>query len=492
MARILIIDDDPAVATGLRVVLISEGYEVEIATTVEEGLALAQAEEFEVVVTDLHWDAPGSRPLDAGTGIKLIEDLHRTKPQVPIVLITARPTTDTTIGAIKAGAFEYVTKPSTNEKEMEEFLAAVRKAAESYRRGVETVHMGKEINSWSEDAIVGRSRVMQDVYKEIGRVAAKPVTVLIRGETGTGKELVARAIKQHSDRAAQPFVVVNCAAIPETLLESELFGHEPGAFTDAKVRRIGRFEQAEGGTIFLDEIGDMSLSTQVKLLRVLQEKSIQRLGGVEPIPVDVRVLAATHRILEAAIQEKQFRSDLYYRLNDAVIMLPPLRDRREDIPDLVDYFMRRYGPQLGAVSTTMPEDAIPLLQEQAWPGNVRELRNVVRKALILARKFPVTKEIVAEVLKQTTMARPTVDQSLSSLVAEVMERAERGETHRAEGDLMDVVERELYSQAIRLARNDQSKAARWLGVSRPTMRDKLIRYGLHPTQAAESVVPEKN
>jgi DNA-binding NtrC family response regulator len=488
MARILIIDDDEAVASALQHVLITEGNQVQVATSAAVGLTRAQEDDFEVVITDLHWEAGGpTKRLDSTKGIQLVEQLHKAKPQVPIVLITAYPTTDTTILAIKRGAYEYVTKP-TNEKEVEEFLATVRKAIASYQRVLPPVEVGAEATSPNE-AIVGKSRLMQNVYKEIGRVANKPVTILVRGETGTGKELVARAVVQYSDRANQPFVIVNCAAIPETLLESELFGHEPGAFTDAKVRRTGRFEQANRGTIFLDEIGDMSMSTQAKLLRVLQERTIQRLGGSETIEVDVRVLAATHRNLELAIQEKEFRSDLYYRLNDAVITLPPLRERREDIPDLVKYFMRRYGPQLGAVSTSIPDDAVEYLQQQPWPGNIRELQNVVRKALILAGQYPVNLDIIHKALSQTNMPRPVTDQTLGTYVSELLSSAERNEIENVETVLMQVVERELYGQAIRLARGDQSRAARWLGVSRPTMREKLIRYGLHPTQHNDPAPP---
>src|SRR5574338_256127 len=222
-------------------------------------------------------------------------------------------------------------------------------------------------------AIVGKSRAMQSIYKEIGRIAATSVTVLIRGDTGTGKELIARAIYQHSDRAAAPFIAINCAAIPEALLESELFGHERGSFTGADARRIGRFEQANGGTIFLDEIGDMNANLQAKLLRVLQEKTIQRVGGRENVPVDVRIIAATHRDLEAAIRERLFREDLFYRLSVVTIKLPPLNQRTDDIPDMVRYFLRRYGPEAGVTAPAIAPEAIAFLQSQTWPGNVREL-----------------------------------------------------------------------------------------------------------------------
>jgi DNA-binding NtrC family response regulator len=305
--------------------------------------------------------------------------------------------------------------------------------------------------------------------------------VLIRGQTGTGKELVARAIYQHSPRADQPFIEVNCAAIPENLLESELFGHEAGAFTDAKVRRIGRFEQADHGTIFLDEIGDMSLNTQTKLLRVLQDKRFHRLGGKEIIEVDVRVIAATHRDLELAIKEKQFREDLYYRLNGAVIHLPLLRERREDIPELVRYFIQRHGGELGPIKPSMPTaEAIAYLQQQPWPGNVRQLSNVVRRALLAATGYPIYCDLVRQVLQQAAPPQAAADQTIAGCVAELLAKARQGEMENVHAVLIETVERQLYAQALGLADGDQTKAAGWLGVSRPTMREKLIRYGLHP------------
>src|SRR5438876_453914 len=318
------------------------------------------------------------------SGMEVIGALRDSKPQLPVILMTGHHTTEAAIEAMKLGAYDYIVKPP----DPAEFLELIEKAVTNSRLMSEPVDMGEA--RFAKDAIIGRSRVMQDVYKQIGRVAAMPVTVLIRGETGTGKELVARAIYQHSDRAEEPFIEVNCVAIPENLLESELFGHEPGAFTDAKTRRIGRFEQANDGTILLDEIGDMSPSTQGKLLRVLQSQTIQRLGGKETIPVDVRVIAATHRNLELAIHEKQFREDLYYRLNHFVITLPPLRDRPEDIPELVRFFVQRYTEELGLPALAMPTpEAMDYLSKQPWPGNVRELRNIVRKALLLSRGYPV-------------------------------------------------------------------------------------------------------
>src|SRR3954471_639068 len=326
--KILLIEDDPGIVMTLRRVLSDEGHTVQIEKRGDSGMAAAQGDAFDVVITDMK--LPGLNGLD------LVRQLHAAKPRMPIILMTAHGTTETAIQATKSGAYDYLLKPF----EIPEFIELVQKALKSSRLMTEPVELGGAGDA--RDGLIGNSRRLQSIYKEIGRIASKPVNVLIRGETGTGKELIARAIYQHSDRAKAPFIAINCAAIPETLLESELFGHERGAFTGAEMRRIGRFEQSNHGTLFLDEIGDMTPGTQVKLMRVLQERCVQRLGGKETIPVDVRVIAATHRDLESAIQQKEFREDLYYRLSVVVISLPPLRDRKEDIPDLIQYFLRRH------------------------------------------------------------------------------------------------------------------------------------------------------
>jgi DNA-binding NtrC family response regulator len=327
---------------------------------------------------------------------------------------------------------------------------------------------------------------MQAIYKEVGRIASKPVNVLIRGETGTGKELIARAIYQHSDRANAPFVAINCAAIPETLLESELFGHERGAFTGAELRRIGRFEQANRGTIFLDEIGDMTPGTQVKLMRVLQEKYLHRLGGKETIPVDVRVIAATHRDLETAIKNKQFREDLYYRLSVVVIALPPLRERKEDIPDLVKFFLRKHSAEFNVADPSIHPEAMQFLQSQNWPGNVRELENAIRKILLLARGYTISAEHVRAAVAKTKAAL-SPERTLREYADELLAAAQRGELPDARARLLDAAEREIFSRAIELARGNQARAARWLGVSRLTMREKLIQFGIHPAQEGQKM-----
>jgi len=490
MTKILIIDDDPFVPVSLQNALQSVGYDVEIATDADEGFASAVQEEFDVVITDLHWDIPGAKRRE-GKGLELIEQLHQVKPRLPIILMTAYPDTESIIDATKLGALDYITKPGTGE-EMDKFVSMIGKVARSSHKEVRSLSAAP--GSPGPAALVGKSLVMQAVYKEIGRVAAKPATVLIRGETGTGKELVARALHEHSGRSKEKFVVVNCPAIPASLLESELFGHEAGAFTDAKARRIGRFEQADRGTIFLDEIGDMDVNLQQKFLRVLQEKTIQRIGGQESFSIDVRVVAATHRDLEAAIQEKSFREDLYYRLNDAVIRLPPLRERLEDVPDLVRHFLQQFRGEVGATKPTITEDAIKLLQRHAWPGNVRELKNVVHKALLLARGFTITRELVQKARDQIThsgsMADTALfartqsfpDRPLAAFISELLDKAERGESENVQAIVMEAVEKELYSEALRLTEGDQTKAAGLLGVSRPTMREKLTRYHLLPAR----------
>ncbi|MBI3416872.1 MAG: sigma-54-dependent Fis family transcriptional regulator [Verrucomicrobia bacterium] len=326
---------------------------------------------------------------------------------------------------------------------------------------------------------------MQAIYKEIGRVAATPVTVLIRGATGTGKELIARAIYQHSDRAQKPFIAVNCAAIPETLLESELFGHERGAFTGAQSRRIGRFEQAHGGTLFLDEIGDLNASTQAKLLRVLQERSIQRLGGGENVTVDVRVLAATHRDLDAAIKEKEFREDLFYRLSVVTISLPALRERSEDIPNLVRFFIQRYARELSVETPSIQPEALAYLQSQSWPGNVRELENTVRQALLLAKPFGIALEHIRQIVEKSQQPTDVHQRTHAAYVGELLAAAQRGDVVNAYSRMIGDLEPELFKQAIQLAHGNQAKAARWLGVTRLKMREKLIEFGKLPSREGD-------
>ena len=462
-AKILLIEDDQGISESLRRVLADEGHEVAVERRGDEGLARAGRDTFNLVITDLR--LPGL------SGLELVRQLHAAQPRLPIILTTAFGTTETAIEATKFGAYDYLLKPF----DMPQLIELVRKAADSNRLMSEPVSLGE---AGANDALVGQSAAMQAIYKEIGRVASKPVSVLIRGETGTGKELIARALYQHSDRSRAPFIAVNCAAIPETLLESELFGHEKGAFTGAQTRRIGRFEQAQGGTILLDEIGDMTPGTQVKLVRLLQEKCLQRVGGKENIPLDVRVIASTHRDLEAAIARKEFREDLYYRLNVVVITLPPLRQRREDIAALTRYFMQKHGPSLGNAAPSIQPEAMEFLHGQPWPGNVRQLENIVRKALLLAQNYTVTVEHARAALDKSAAPDFSPKRAFSEYVDELLAAARRGELSDAHARAMGAAERELFARAIAEAGGNQAKAARWLGVTRVTMKAKLVQYGL--------------
>ena len=468
-ARILLVEDDSAIVTTLRRVLTDEGYEVAVETNGPAGLEWAKANACDAVITDLK--LPG---LD---GLELVRQLRTLKPRLPVLMMTAHGTTETAIEATQTGAYDYILKPF----EIPELLSLLEQAVAASRLMSEPVQIGE--TGTARNAIIGNSRAMQTIYKEIGRVASKPVSVLIRGETGTGKELIARAIYQHSDRANAPFVAINCAAIPETLLESELFGHERGAFTGADVRRIGRFEQADKGTIFLDEIGDMTPGTQVKLLRVLQEKCIQRLGGKEMIPVDVRVIAATHRDLETAIRQNHFREDLFYRISVVVLNLPSLRERKEDVPALIRYFLQKYAAEYHVSNPSIHSEAVEFLQTQPWPGNVRELENVVRKVLLLAQGYTISVEHVRSALaKINPSSSASKEKTLEGYAGELIEAAQRGEFNDAHARMHEMADRILLAHAIEQARGNQAKAARWLGISRLTLREKLNQFGLHPSQ----------
>jgi nitrogen regulation protein NR(I) len=463
-----LIEDDSGLATVIRDALEANGYQVTSTSDGEEGFALARKNSYDALLTD--FQLPGQ------DGLNIVRKLHDEKPHLPVILMTAHHSTDVAIQATRRGAWDYLMKPFP----LTTMLQLIARAVECSRLAARPVEIEREIAEG--DSIIGRSPGMQEVYKEIGRVAAKPVTVLIRGETGTGKELVARALMRFSDRLQKPFVTVNCAAIPETLLESELFGHEKGAFTGADARRIGRFEQADKGTLFLDEIGELSMGTQAKLLRVLQEKTISRVGGRENIEVDVRVIAATHADLEGAIAARRFREDLFYRLNVVTLTLPSLRDRREDIPLLVQYFLKRHGAALQILKPAIQPEALAHLEKQPWPGNVRQLENVLRKALLSARGYPIGIGDLEKNLRGPVSASTSTSASWQKFVTDTVEAASRGEIEDAMKVLQGKMEEEALRHAIELAEGNQAKAARWLGISLPTMREKLRHYALHPKQ----------
>jgi len=476
-SKILLIEDDARLAANLRRVLEDESFDVTHVLRGDDGFRLASEAPFDVVLTDLRLPGLG--------GLDLVRRLHQTQPRLPVVLMTAHGSVETAIEATKLGAYDYLQKTF----EMEELLALLGKAVEGGRLMREPVEVGG--GSSGRTALVGTSRAMQQVFKEIGRVAPKPVTVLIRGETGTGKELIARAIYQHSTRSQTAFIAINCGAIPESLLESELFGHERGAFTGAEQRRIGRFEQAHLGTLFLDEIGDLPPRMQVRLLRVLQQRSFQRVGGSDTISVDVRIVAATHRNLEAMIREGTFREDLFHRLNVVSIRLPPLREHREDIPALVDHFLRRYASEFGVEPPAITQEALAVLQSQRWPGNIRELENATCRLLLDSRGLAIHADLVHQVLRAAPAnAETTASGSLATLAADLLLRAQKNEIDDSYDRMMQAAEREILTQAIVQSVGNQAKAARWLGISRLTLREKLTAFGLR--QSKREQAPELN
>jgi DNA-binding NtrC family response regulator len=465
-ASVLIIDEDAGFAASLKKELDAEGCDAAIVLRGEDGLASALQEPFDLVIT-------GHLPSGL-SGLHLVSQLHAVKPGLPIILMTADGSSKAAIDAARLGTFEYLLKPF----EMPVLLALVAKALQGDDAPSTLLDLGAPISTRA--VLVGRSPVMQALYREIGRAAQGSMIVLIRGETGTGKELVARAIHAHSRRACHPFVAMNCTAIPEGLLESELFGHERGAFTDAHARHIGCFEGAGNGTLLLDEVGELTPGTQAKLLRVLQEKSIQRLGGRHKTIVHVRVVAATHRDLETAMQTSQFRPDLFYRLNACTIRVPPLRERLEDIPDLVRHCLARFGPEVDVPAPAIQLDAVDFLRRQSWPGNVRELENVLQQALLLARNHPITLAQVQTAHARAARTVPAPVESITAYVATLLAQAQAGKIAHPHHLVMEHVEREFFTQVIQLAHGNQLKAAQWAGISRNTLHQKLVQFGLHP------------
>ena len=465
-SRVLIIDASaPDAALTARALQEGGGYEVLIAHDGAEGLQTALTEDVDAVITEYRLPGAG--------GLQVISMLNAKKPRLPLILLTGSQDGDVAIHAVKAGAYDILPKPVDGA----ELRSVLEEAIASARQMSKPVEIGRVYDE--QDTLIGKSRAMGRVYRELAKIAATPVTVLIRGETGTGKELIARALYQHGHRAHKPFIAVNCAAIPEHLLESELFGHEKGAFTGAVSTRIGRFEQAHNATLFLDEIGDMDLHLQAKLLRVLQEKRIQRVGGREDIPVDVRFIAATHRNLEDMINRGEFREDLYYRLNVATIQLPPLRERPEDIPLLVDYFLSRYAEDFGLEKAAITPEAVRFLQPQPWPGNVRQVQNILRKALLKRRNYTITEDDVRDLIADSAAPRPRqAEQTFAEVAKLVLRRAMDGEIPGAYAEMERMMERELLGVAMDLSEGNKAKAARWLGLSRLTLREKLQQHGL--------------
>jgi two-component system nitrogen regulation response regulator GlnG len=468
MSSLLVVDDEAAILHAFRRAFSAPDVTVLTAASGREGLEMAAQHCPDVVVLDIN--------LPDMSGLEVFRQMHETDRRTPVIFITGHGTTDTAIEAMKGGAFDYLFKPL----ELSQLEDVIGHAFEASRLMRVPAVIESEPSRKNADLLIGRSAKMQEVYKAIGRAAPQDVTVLILGETGTGKELVARAIYQHSARSNGPFHAVNCAAIPEALLESELFGHEKGAFTGADRRRIGKFEQCAGGTLFLDEIGDMTPLTQAKILRVLQDQRFERVGGNEPVQTNVRLIAATNRPLEKLMAEERFRSDLYYRLSGFTIHLPPLRERGSDIELLVRYFLERFADELGKSVQQITPEALALLQENPWPGNVRQLQSTVKQAVLRATA-PVLmmQDLPPEIQRATPLERPSVE--LTGELEQFIDRQiDRGGPHLFE-DVVATVKRQLLLRALRQTDGNQVHAARLLGMTRSMFRNEIrkleIRIG---------------
>jgi DNA-binding NtrC family response regulator len=444
--RILVVEDEEKLRRVIELQLVSAGFEVDQAGTAEEGLKLA--DRADLILTDLR--LPGM------DGLELIRAIRRQNAATPIVVITAFGTVESAVEAMKAGAFDFLPKPFS----MDHLMAVVHKALEVRSLRDENRKLREElVRRYSFENIVGRSPAMQEIFATIERVAPTRATVLIAGESGTGKDLIARAIHYQSPRRDRPFVKINCTAIPENLMESELFGYEKGAFTGAVTSKPGRFELADTGTVFLDEIGDVPPNIQVKLLRVLQEREFERLGSNRTRQIDVRVIAATNADLRAALEQGAFREDLYYRLNVVPINVPPLRERKEDIPALAEHFLRKYAAEFSSPVKAISDEALQVLLGHHWPGNVRELENVIERSLVLCS---------GEILEAADIRLDTAPRNSRAA----------GEPLLPEGMTLEEHERELIRKALERAQGNKSQAARLLGLSRNALRYRLSQMGL--------------
>jgi DNA-binding NtrC family response regulator len=454
--RVLVVDDDPDVRELIDGALRQVGFETQLAASGEEALALVAAGDFDAVVTDLQM--PGMN------GLELCERIVASRPDVPVVLVTARRTLDAAVGAIRAGAYDFVTHPL----DVQQFLLAVERAARHRELTAEVKRLRETGSAPAFAGIVGSSEAMRAVFDVVARVAATDSTVLITGATGSGKELIARAIHQRSRRASGPFVAINCAAMPETLLESELFGHGKGAFTDAKVARAGLLLQASGGTLLLDEIGEMPLAAQAKLLRVLQERTVRPVGGNEEIPIDVRIAAATNRDLELAVEEGRFREDLFYRIHVVRIEVPPLKARGSDVLELAQHQLERFARSAGKAVKSISSAAAERLLAYDWPGNVRELQNVIERAVALTRYEELTVDDLPQNVREHRDTR-------------VLVAAEDPEHLPS----MEEVERRYILRVLDAVSGNKALAARILGFDRKTLYRKMERLGVGPPDGAD-------
>ena len=463
--RILVADDEESIRWVLSKSLTKQGFQVDLASDGKEALLMSRKQSYDLAVLDIKM--PGI------TGLELLGRFQEECPQALVVIMTAESSMKNAVEAMKRGAYDYLTKPF----DLDALDAIIYKAQKAANVTAEVSLLKEEIKDHYqlERTIIGQSQPMQRIYKVLGKIAPSDVTVLVYGESGTGKELIARAIHFNSARLGKPFIALNCAAIPSELLESELFGHEKGAFTGATERKIGKFEQAKEGTLFLDEIGDMPLELQAKLLRVLQEKEITRTGGSSTIQVNTRIIAATNQDLKDKVENKEFREDLYYRLNVLPIELPPLRDRREDIPHLAEYFLVKAAEEYGTAATSFTKEAMSTLCNYDWPGNVRELGNIIQRAALLSPDAMLNASDFPSLTTGSTGSSNNA--SLEGLINQKLQSS------LAQIDLQDMnnlyemvlhqMERPLINIVLEKTRGNQVKAAEVLGINRNTLRKKI-------------------
>ena len=465
MPRLLVIDDEPSILHAFRRAFHDSDLELLTAENAGSGVLAVQNERPDIIVLDLN--------LPDGSGLECFERIKLIDRRIPVIFITGHGTVESAIEATKQGAFDYLFKP-LELPELKELVARAIRLSDMVKSAPAV--NPNENGGDGRQAMVGRCESMQEVYKAIGRVAESDITVLIQGESGTGKELVAKALYQHSKRNSGPFRALNCAAIPEALLESEMFGHEKGAFTGADRRRIGHFEQANQGTLFLDEVGDMSALTQLKLLRVLQERTFERVGGSETIRVDVRVIAATNQDLEQLVAEGTFRADLFFRLRDFTINLPPLRARGDDIRLLAQHFIRKHSAALGRTTTQLSDATVEILRKVKWPGNVRELESVIKQSLLNTSGTVLLPEFLPQEFGGTSSGNPASKFHLHGFLAEQLQLDDCVDLY---SKVIAGTERQLFAVVLKHTSGNQVQASAILGISRVTLRSKLRQLGIN-------------
>jgi two-component system nitrogen regulation response regulator GlnG len=466
MHKLLIVDDEQSVRYSFKKLFNSSNYKISEAGNADEGIAVFNKEKPNLVILDI--EMPGK------DGIQVLKEIKELSPKTPVIIITAYGSGDRVIKAMKYGAYEYVEKPFDIPRLIFIIEDALKNSSTQEIKPAEDPHRRKIAPINREETIVGESNAIKEVFKLIGRVATSDASILIVGESGTGKELVARAIHKYSDRANKPFIAINCAAIPEQLLESELFGYEKGAFTGAEKQKSGKFEEANGGTLFLDEIGDMSLSLQAKLLRVLQEGTIERLGSTKAIKVDSRIVAATNRNLENDIISKAFREDLYYRLKVITISLPPLRMRKDDIPLLTQHFLVKHSRGSRNENLSLPPESMQRLTDYHWPGNIRELENVIKRAIILAKGNIISPDLLFEGIEKPVIQNTNERTKLFAYLNQQIVASE-GEIYKL---AIEEFEKDLLQWALTKSSGNQLQAAKLLGISRVMLHERMEKYKL--------------